>query len=802
MKRFMLFVSVSMFCAFLPAQALYRLSGRVLNSDAQALAGAVIALPSEGRYAGSDAQGLFSIDGLAKGVYPLQISLFGYAPLLDTLRIEGDLSYEARLSVLALSLQEVVVTDHYDELRKKKESLSIETLNADYLRQHRSGSLMKTLDRLPGVSSIDIGAGLSKPVIRGLAFNRVAVVENNIKHEAQEWGADHGLEIDQYAVDRVEVIKGPASLMYGSDAIGGVVDMKSESPPQDKTLGGSLELSARSNNDFIGAFAALYARKNSFFANLRASLLNYGDYKVPTDSVDIYSYRAPLYERRLRNTAGKEHNLHLSFGVMGELFQSRFYVSSTNARAGFFANAHGLEPRNVDTRLHDASNRDIQDPRQNVSHLKLINTSHYRLGSTKFESNLGFQRNFRQEWSPYVSHGYMPALFPDSLSFPADLERQFDKTVVSGSLKFFYDDAEKLSIRLGLSGDYQKNRIDGRGFIIPAYGQAGFGTYGFAKYSLSENSLIQAGLRYDFSRIATRAYQDWFPSPVNTDGLTELRYLQRAQAIDRSFSNLSWSLGYNLNRERWSFKGNAGKSFRVPIAKELAANGVNYHHFSYEVGDAALSPEISYQLDGGVDYASKNLAIGLSPFLNYFSNYIYLNPTAEHDRQYGNGNQVYRYAQSRVLRYGGEMHAHYQLFKHLQLGIIAEYVYSEQLSGAKKGFTLPFSPPLSAIFNVKYRRAELACFEQFYFTLDLRMTAAQTLVVPPEEPTAAYQVVDVGLGGNLNWMKQKISFMLQLQNLFDKKYFNHTSYYRLINVPEPGRNLVLSISLPFAGKMK
>jgi iron complex outermembrane receptor protein len=661
---------------------------------------------------------------------------------------------------------------------------------------------MSYLERLPGVTTIDIGSGQSKPVIRGLGFNRVVVVENNIKHEAQQWGADHGLEIDQYAVDNIEVIKGPASLMYGSDAIGGIIDMKNRRLPAENSFGGTIDLSAKTNNDFLGASISLFGRKKWFFASVRATLLGYGDYKVPTDSVDIYSYRAALYKNHLRNTAGKEQDLHFTIGIIQKHFQSKFFISSVNRKSGFFANAHGLEPRNVDADLYDKSSRDIQYPYQTVNHIKAINSSFYKWDKLRLEFDLGFQRNFRQEWSQYVQHGYMPATFPDTLNFNPDLERQFEKQVYSVNLKFLYKVSDKAQFNYGVNSEYQDNQIDGRGFIIPAYNQFSLGGFVFAKYNISDKSLVQAGIRYDYGYINTEEYFDWFRSPVIEDSDTTMQYLQRAGNINRSFSNVTWSVGYNFNPGEWSYKVNIGKSFRMPIAKELAANGVNYHHFSYEVGNADLSPEISYQLDAGIEYSAKRFAIGTTPFLNYFSNYIYLNPSSEHDRLYGNGNQVFYYTQSQVLRYGAELHAHYELFKSLQLGIIGEYVYSEQLSGEKKGFTLPFSPPPSGIFNIKYKRQKMKFVENAYLSIDYRITAPQNNIVPPEEVTDGNQFVNLGLGGDIVFKNQQINISMQVQNLFNTRYFNHTSYYRLINVPEPGRNFIVNISIPFSGKIK
>jgi len=509
-----------------------------------------------------------------------------------------------------------------------------------------------------------------------------------------------------------------------------------------------------------------------------------------------------LYKNNLRNTAGNERNLHVQLGVVTNHFQNRLYVSTVNSKSGFFANAHGLEPRNVDTELHDKSSRDINYPYQKVNHLKLINTSEYQWKAAKLELDLGFQRNFRQEWSEYVSHGYMPAVFPDTMDFNGDLEREFEKYVYSGNLKFSQRLSEKTEAVLGINSEFQQNHIDGRGFIIPAYEQLSVGGFAFAKHRFSENSLLQLGLRFDYGNIDVSEYYDWFTSPVETDGITTQEYLQRAENINRSFSNITWSLGYNYMPQNWVFKANVGKSFRMPIAKELAANGVNYHRFSYEVGDADLSPEVAYQLDLGVEYQAPRFAIGATPFVNYFTNYIYLNPSSDYDRLYGNGNQIYYYTESEVLRYGGEIHAHYEVLPQLQLGILGEYVYSEQKSGEKKGFTLPFSPPESAIFNIKYQPMKWGGIENMYVSVDYRITASQYDIVPPEEATDGYQLINLGMGGDVELGRQKVKLSMQVQNLLNTKYFNHTSYYRLINVPEPGRNFMLNVTIPFSGKIK
>ena len=192
----------------------------------------------------------------------------------------------------------------------------------------------------------------------------------------------------------------------------------------------------------------------------------------------------------------------------------------------------------------------------------------------------------------------------------------------------------------------------GRGFIIPDYNLWSVGLHLVSKYTLSDRSKLQAGIRFDHGAINTKEYYDWFPSTVEENGVETEEYLQRADKIDKVYENISWSLGYVYNHQALSLKANIGKSFRMPIAKELAANGVNYHRFSYEEGKSDLDAEVSYQIDIGAEYNKNHFAVGFTPFVNYFPNYIYLNPSDKHDSQYGLGNQIFYYTQSSVFRYG------------------------------------------------------------------------------------------------------------------------------------------------------
>ncbi|AGA80727.1 TonB-dependent receptor [Echinicola vietnamensis] len=692
-------------------------------------------------------------------------------------------------------LDEVVVVDQA-AMVKREISNSVALVRQDFIRENRGGSLMKSLERVPGISTIGIGSGASKPLIRGLGFNQVMVVENGVKHEGQQWGADHGLEVDQYAAEQVMIIKGPASFKYGSDAIAGVIDIRDKLPPAEEGVGGSVELGGRSNNGWIGGSANVTARKDNWFVEGRFTLADYGDFNVPVDSVFVYDFGVALHQGDVRNTAGRELDFSGRIGYLGKHFRNALTVSRVRTRSGFFANAHGLEPRQVDAAVHDRSSRDILLPYQEVTHTKVINRASYAAGKQFIQLDLAYQRNDRKEWSQYVNHGYMPPLYPAEMPYPSSQERAFDKHVFSLNLKdeWFLD---KHQIMLGASGEYQDNTIGGWGFLIPAFQQYSYGVFAIEKFSVSPLWKLTAALRYDHSRIHVEAYQDWFPSVEHADQAAPSDYLYRSSDFRRDFDSFVWSVGVNFLPGDLSLKGNLGTSFRMPIAKELAANGVNYHYFRYEKGNPDLDPERSLQLDVEAELKKENWQVAFSPFLNYFSNYIYLNPTAELDILYGAGNQVFNYTQAEVLRYGAEFNAVYRFTPQWSAELIGEYVYSEQQSGAKRGYTLPFSPPPSGIVNITYQPLGTESFFSPYFAVDLRATARQANIVPPEKVTEGYQLVHLRAGAKVKVFQQPIQADLQVQNLLNTRYLNHTSFYRLISLPEAGRNISLSLKYEF-----
>lgn len=356
-------------------------------------------------------------------------------------------------------LDAVTVTGWQRRDYQMRSSQTTVQVNREFLNQNFAGSLMQTLEGIPDVKAMAIGSGQSKPVIRGLGFNRLVVVEDGVKHEGQQWGDDHGLEIDQFAIDRAEVIKGPAALLYGSDAIGGVLSLYTNYVPTEP-LSGSVQLFGRSNNEQLGLSAQVGGRKGLFFFRANATLIDYADFRVPTDSVQYYSYWVKLKDQRLRNTAGCERDGSVVMGFRGYNFHTDVRVSDSYSKSGFFANAHGLEVRLSDID-YDCSRRDIDLPCQWVNHLKVVSHTTWRNDNVLAELNLAYQKNVREELSEPVGHGYMPK--PDGT-----LERRFDKDTYTAGLSLRHELGHHV-LQGGLNGECQHNCRDGWGFIIPDF---------------------------------------------------------------------------------------------------------------------------------------------------------------------------------------------------------------------------------------------------------------------------------------------------------------------------------------------
>ena len=770
------------------AQKTYQIKGVVLNAKThQPLEGVYII--GNNLHTVSSVTGEFSINKVLEGTYNFKISHISCKHKDITVTVGPDMQLiKILLDESDNKLDEIQLVGKTKKRIIKETPTVTELVSKDFLIKNRENSLMQTLSKIPGVSTIKIGSGQSKPVIRGLGFNRVVVVQNGVKHEAQQWGNDHGLEIDQYGIENIKIIKGAASLVYGSDAIAGVVDIEPNKVPLENSFKGEVNLLAESNNDLLGISLGLQKRKEKWFYRTRLTFRDYADYKVPTEKINYENYIFTLHDNNLRNTAGTEANANVSVGYISDNIISETFISDVYAKNGFFANAHGLEVRtsSID---YDASNRDIDLPYHTVNHFKVINNTSILFDNHTLLFDIGFQNNRRKEYTEPTSHGYMPK--PDNTK-----ERDFHKKTFSLNIKDTFKPNRNHIIVAGINTEYQDNNIAGWGFLIPEYNRFTIGGFAFDTFKINSDFHLLAGVRYDYGVIESKSYNDWFQSSVdNENGTTSLIYLQRSQNKTLDFGNISASLGVSYIKNKTTYKVNVGKSFRMPLANELASNGVNYHMYRYEKGNIDLKPEESYQLDIDISHQFKNSSIGISPFANYFENYIYLNPTSN----YFQTQQIYEYTQAKVVRFGGELRATTTIFENLQLNASAEYVYSRQTSGPKKDFTLPFSPPFSTLLSANYQFNDFRFLKEPQISADFRITADQNEIVPPEEVTSGYQVLNMSFLATIAAFNKSnpLQLKLKLNNVFDTKYYNHTSFYRLIDVPEAGRNISIALTQTF-----
>lgn len=765
----------------LPGQSGFPLTGVVTCQHNDPLPGAVVHIEALNKGVITEANGQFQIKNIPPGKHVVEVSFLGYQPWIREVDVKEQQPLHVMLQREDHSLDEVVVEGTYKTILNREDSRSVALVKEQFLEENRSGSLFQTLSRLPGISSIDIGSGQSKPLIRGLGFDRVVVAENGVAHEGQQWGADHGLEIDQYGVENVEVIKGPASLMYGSGAIGGVINMKNFSVPGQHSSGVEIDLTGKSNNQSLGGSVSFNKRWSHLFVKARVSMVDYADYRVPADSIEYYSYYFRLKDGAMRNTAGYENSGNLVAGWTSEKITTRLTVSQLKAKSGFFANAHGLEIRasSID---YDRSSRTIDLPFQQVRHQKVVSNTTLRPGNHRININAGWQHNLREEFSEAVAHGYMPKP-------PDNLERWFQKETSSVNARWKIPEAGRHNFTIGGDLEYQENEIDGWGFIIPAFQSTESGLFVHDKIFLTPPWVVNAGLRFDYSRIKIESYRDWFATPQENGE----QYILRAPQDERDFSFVSWALGVNYHKQQSFFKLNFGNGFRMPLPKELAANGMNYHMYRYEEGDINLSPEVSWQLDAAIGHDAKAFQMELNPFVTWFPNYIYLGPEAG----YQQGLQKFKYRENEVFRTGGELVFQYKITGRLESAVESEYVYSRQLTGDKKGYSLPFSPPWTTDFSLEYSHPSFLSFERLTLRGEYRLVAVQNEIVPPEKKTPGYGLTSVLAGASRRWGATRINWRFQIRNLFNVRYLDHTSFYRLIEAPGPGRNFILSMNVLF-----
>lgn len=303
----------------------YRLYGSV-TFDGVPVYGAQVYLHELQRDVRTDINGFYTFFNVKPGSYHIHVIKSGYKTERVNIELrDNDRHIDVELVRSSLKMDEVLVETNPFKSGPIEQSQTVIVVDRDQLEKNSAETFVNALERIPGISAINTGVGISKPVIRGMSFNRVMVNDHGIKQEGQQWGADHGLEIDPFDVDRVEIVKGPASLIYGSDAMGGVINIQPGPIPAAGTHRGHYIGNYRSNNDLHAHSAMIEGSEGGFFYKARITTQDYGNYRVPANSFLYASYRLPIYDQMLTNTAGESGTLRVcwGFGNHGALLKLR-----------------------------------------------------------------------------------------------------------------------------------------------------------------------------------------------------------------------------------------------------------------------------------------------------------------------------------------------------------------------------------------------------------------------------------------------------------------------------------------------
>ena len=741
----------------------------------------------------SDFYGKFSINNLCEGKIELKITHPECQDLIYPVFIEGDTKEEIKLEHHWKELEQVLLQGNTVETTV----LNREVVTKDFIEQEYTGSLSTSLEKLPGVNAMEVGAGISKPIIRGLGLNRVVVSENGINQAGQQWGADHGLELDALSVEKLEVIKGVAAIEYGSDAIGGVLKIDNDQAPAEDGISGKVLTIAKSVNQTLGGSFNINYKSDKFFAKARATGLSYADYKLPADTINYLNFNIPIYDEELKNTAGKEVDWYAQAGYLGENFRSSVSLSNVYQKSGFFPGAHGIP--SIERVQPDGDRRNVGYPYQRVNHFKLINNNHFFINDdAKLTVNLGYQNNHRQEWSLFHTH-YGNQEPPE---VDPNLELNFDLTTYDAKVKWEQKFSDEHTTNLGVEAKYQDNNIKGFNFLLPEYEAQNYAAFLTHEYKISNSTLWSLGLRYDYGKIDMNDFYDnYLYDYLLQNGESEAtanEYAQRSPQLSRNFGNFNAMLGGLFTWNKFTLNANIGTNFRLPTPIELGANGIHHGSFRHEQGDPDLDPEKGYVGDLEITYETSDFVASVNPYIYYFDNYIFLQPTRTFSLLPHSG-QLYRYSQSQAVLSGVEVSLQKTFFEQLNTQVVAEYLYNQQLtSDSSRNYPLPFTPANNLYAEVGYSfNNQNTIFQNTEVYANTRMTMEQDRIAQGELVTPGYALFGLGVKKGFSLFNKQSTVHLQVSNLFNKKYFKHTSFYRRLEIPELARNIQLTLQVPF-----
>jgi len=632
-----------------------------------------------------------------------------------------------------LHLDAVVVTGLTGEVHLREVPAPISVIQPADLQSRASTNIIAAIAREPGISQITSGGAISKPVIRGLGYNRVVVVNDGIRQEGQQWGDEHGIEVDGASVHSVEILKGPASLMYGSDAMAGVLIFNPAPVAAPGTVRGNISAEYQSNNGLATYSLNAGGNHKGFVWDARFS--------------DKYAH---AYRNKVNgwvpNSGFRERAASAMLGLNKNWGFSRLKLSYYHLTPGIIEE-------------EGAGNIGYMPglPFQHVYHYKAMLDNTFRLGDGRLKALIGWQQNRRQEYEESASE-YGLYFLLNTLNY--DIKYQREST---GGWKYAF----------GVNGMLQSSQNKGEEYLIPDYRLFDAGVFATASKELGA-WVLSGGLRADVRLLHSL--------PLET----------RFADFSRTFPGISASIGAvrAIGRDV-HLRINLSRGFRAPNLSELASNGEHEGTLRYEVGNQNLKPEYSWQGDIGLDFSSKYVSGQLAFFANRINNYIFLSKTAE-----GNP-PVFTYTSGNARLFGGEAQLDIHPIHSLHLGTTFSYVNGKQIDGTwlpmipaprlLSEIKYEFSHG-GKLFNNAFLALEVdwnARQDHFYAVDDT------------ETATPAYTLLNLSAGTDLVIAgKKRASVYLLADNLLDTVWQSHLSRLKEAGIYNMGRNITVKVIIP------
>ncbi|MFI5124925.1 MAG: TonB-dependent receptor [Chitinophagales bacterium] len=759
----------------------------------------------------ADATGHYHFSNLPSGAYLVEAHAVGYATVTRNVSISGAVTLDFMLLQQYFEESPVVITGLSKATQIRRSPVPIVSINHAAIVDNLSTNIIDAISKVPGVSALTTGPNVSKPFIRGLGYNRILTLYDGVRQEGQQWGDEHGIEVDQYGIDRVEVIKGPASLSYGSDALAGVVNLIPTPPAPDGKVIGDVQVEYQSNNGMFGGSGMVGGSSKGFEWMGRVSHKQATNYQNKIDG-------------RVYGTAFNENDATLSLGLHRAFGYSHLSMSLYDDLQEIPDGSRDSVTRKFTQQISEddvyrpvvsdaeLKSYNITPLHQHVQHYRIYSTNNFIVGNGRIGVNLGFQRSIRREYSHPV------------LTDIPGLDLQLNSYVYD--LKYFFPSFHGWELTSGINGMYQQNTVTGgTEFIIPSYHQFDLGPFAMIKKSFDKLD-FSAGIRYDSRSFSNQALytaenpMTHFDMPVY--GADTAGAAKPFSNYHHVFSGVSGSLGATYSfSEKLSAKLNISRGYRAPNISEISSNGVHPGTGIFQIGNDAFKPEFSLQEDAGITYTSRYAVINVSAFYNAISNYIFNEKLLGADGKDSimSGNTAYAFKQGRAALYGGEFSLDIHPIKAVHFENSISMVNGNLLSsnGIVKNDSnryLPFIIPTHGLSELKYDfENKTLHLVNGFVKVQAAWYAAQNRVFlagNTETPTPGYTLINVGAGIGITNKKDRtvLNVYIMANNLFDVAYEDHLSRLKYMEPypddPRPyhgiynmGRNLSLKLDFPF-----